>query len=280
MQRINDLFNRSVAVLLIAATLIVSCSMPVSGPGQVDAGKLASMAGRLIDENIDLVREAIGTELAEIEDMTELTGYEVATRALGEENGEEYLAFCIELDSFGSVDEVLDAASGLAPEAELESIREDMREYESRLFRELDSTARILSPAQQEEFYASLKALVIKTAVLHTASIVYAFVPDLLFWGKVSAASAVAIAAGVLSTTVLSIIEHYKLDREMNESFQVWLEDVTTIPSASWAIAAAMINLGASLGRSPVLTALILAVFAVFNIVEEVKTMQGLNFNA
>ena len=87
-------------------------------------------------------------------------------------------------------------------------------------------------------------------------------------------------AAGVLSTTFISIIEHYKLDKDIDESFQSWLEDVTTEPSASWAIAAAMINLGASLERSPVLTALILGIFAVFNIVDEVKTMLSLNFDA
>ena len=155
-----------------------------------------------------------------------------------------------------------------------------MESYEARLLREVGSRYRALSPAQEEEFFASLKSLVIKTAVLLTAAVVYAFVPEMVFWGKISAAAAVAVAAGILSTTFISIVEHYKLDREVDESFQSWLEDVTTEPAASWAIAAAMINLGTSLNRSPVLTALILGVFAVFNIVDEVQTMLNLNFDA
>ena len=280
MVKVQELLNKGVAVMLIALTLLASCTLSTTGPGNVDPRELVSTAGRLIDENLSLVREAISADLPEGEDITELTGYDVASRALGEEGGEAYLAFCIETDDFESVDDVLSAASSLAPSAELEKIRSDMASYEARLFRELGGAARTLSPAQEEEFFDSLKSLVIKTAVLLTAAVVYAFVPEMIFWGKITAAAAVAIAAGVLSTTFISIIEHYKLDKDIDESFQSWLEDVTTEPSASWAIAAAMINLGASLERSPVLTALILGIFAVFNIVDEVKTMLSLNFDA
>lgn len=280
MERMQDFFNRSIALLLIAATLFVSCSMPSTGPGSVDPRELVSTAGRLIDEHLDLVREAISSEIPEDEDITELTGYDIASRALEEDMGEEYLDFCIKTDRFESVDEVLEAAAPLAPSEELDKIRLDMERYEARLFRELESKARVLTPAQEEEFFESLKSLVIKTAVLLTAAVVYAFVPDMMFWGKVSAAAAVAIAAGILSTTFISIVEYYKLDMEVGESFQSWLEDVTTEPSASWALAAAMINLGISLDRSPVLTSLILGVFAIFNIVDEVKTMLEFNFDA
>ena len=280
MERMQDFFNRSIALLLIAATLFVSCSMPSTGPGSVDPRELVSTAGRLIDEHLDLVREAISSEIPEDEDITELTGYDIASRALEEDMGEEYLDFCIKTDRFESVDEVLEAAAPLAPSEELDKIRLDMERYEARLFRELESRARVLTPAQEEEFFDSLKSLVIKTAVLLTAAVVYAFVPDMMFWGKVSAAAAVAIAAGILSTTFISIVEYYKLDMEVGESFQSWLEDVTTEPSASWALAAAMINLGISLDRSPVLTSLILGVFAIFNIVDEVKTMLEFNFDA
>ena len=280
MERMQDFFNRSIALLLIAATLFVSCSMPSTGPGSVDPRELVSTAGRLIDEHLDLVREAISSEIPEDEDITELTGYDIASRALEEDMGEEYLDFCIKTDRFESVDEVLEAAAPLAPSEELDKIRLDMERYEARLFRELESKARVLTPAQEEEFFESLKSLVIKTAVLLTAAVVYAFVPDMMFWGKVSAAAAVAIAAGILSTTFISIVEYYKFDMEVGESFQSWLEDVTTEPSASWALAAAMINLGISLDRSPVLTSLILGVFAIFNIVDEVKTMLEFNFDA
>ena len=277
MRRLRELMNRGVALLLAAVTLIVSCSMPVTGPGHADPRQLVSTAGRLIDENIKVVRQAIADDISGGEDITELDGYEIATRALGEEGGEEYLTFCLETERFESIDDVLDAASPLVPASELERIRSDVEAYEARLLREAEPLARMLTPDEQEEFLAALKALVIKTAVLLTAAVVYAFVPELIFWGKITAAAAVAVAAGVVSTTILTIIEHYKLDRELDESFEAWLEDVVTVPSASWAIAAAMINLGSSLGRSPVLTAIIIGIFTIFNITDEVQVMLELN---
>lgn len=275
-----ELFNRGVALLLAALILAVSCSMPATGPGDINPSALVSTAGRLIDENIVLVREALSDEIPEGEDIENLTGYEIASRAIEAENGEEYLAFCIETNNYKSVDDVLEAASTLAPKEELDKVRASLDEYESRLIQAFDSTSRALSPSQQEEFYQVLKELVIKTAVLLTAAIVYAFVPNMMFWGKVSAASAVAIAAGILATTILAIVECYKLDMDVGESFEQWLEDVVSIPSASWAIAAAMINLGTSLNRSPILIALILGVFAIFNVTDEVKTMLEFNWNA
>ncbi len=277
MVRLKELMNRGVALILAAVTLIVSCSMPVTGPGQADPRQLVSTAGRLIDENIKVVRQAIADDIPEGEDITGLDGYEIAARALGEDGGEEYLAFCLETERFESIDDVLEAASPLVPASELDRIRSDVEGYEARLLKEMIPLSRMLTPDEQEEFVAALKALVIKTAVLLTAAVVYAFVPELVFWGKITAAAAVAVAAGVVSTTILTIIEHYKLDRELDESFETWLEDVVTVPSASWAIAAAMINLGSSLGRSPVLTAIIIGIFTIFSITDEVQVMLELN---
>ncbi len=277
MVRLKELMNRGVVLILAAVTLIVSCSMPVTGPGQADPRQLVSTAGRLIDENIKVVRQAIADDIPEGEDITGLDGYEIAARALGEDGGEEYLAFCLETERFESIDDVLEAASPLVPASELDRIRSDVEGYEARLLKEMMPLSRMLTPDEQEEFVAALKALVIKTAVLLTAAVVYAFVPELVFWGKITAAAAVAVAAGVVSTTILTIIEHYKLDRELDESFETWLEDVVTVPSASWAIAAAMINLGSSLGRSPVLTAIIIGIFSIFSITDEVQVMLELN---
>ena len=92
-------------MLLIAATLLISCSMPATGPGRVDPRELVSTAGRLIDENIGLVREAISADIPDTEELMELTGYDVASRALEESGGEEYLEFCIGTNDFRSVDE-------------------------------------------------------------------------------------------------------------------------------------------------------------------------------
>ena len=52
-------FDKCVALLLIAATLAVSCALPGTGPGGIDSRALTSAAGRVVDENLSLVREYI-----------------------------------------------------------------------------------------------------------------------------------------------------------------------------------------------------------------------------
>ncbi len=264
--------DKAVALVLIAATLAVSCALPRTGLGGIDASALTSAAGRVIDENLSIVREYIDADLPEMQELASADGYHVATRAMEEENGEEYLEFCLETSSFNTADDVFAAAEGLAPQAELDKIRKQVEDAETRLYAVARGTARFMSPEQQEAFYDDLKKLVIKSAVLLTAAIVYAFVPNMIFWGKIAAASAVAIAAGVLTTSIMAIAEYYRTG-DLTATFEEWLEDVTTEPTASWLLAASMISIGTSLNRSPVLTGIILAVFTLFNVVNDVKPM-------
>lgn len=264
--------DKAVALVLIAATLAVSCALPRTGLGGIDASALTSAAGRVIDENLSIVRKYIDADLPEMQELASADGYHVATRAMEEENGEEYLEFCLETSSFNTADDVFVAAEGLAPQAELDKIRKQVEDAETRLYAVARGTARFMSPEQQEAFYDDLKKLVIKSAVLLTAAIVYAFVPNMIFWGKIAAASAVAIAAGVLTTSIMAIAEYYRTG-DLTATFEEWLEDVTTEPTASWLLAASMISIGTSLNRSPVLTGIILAVFTLFNVVNDVKPM-------
>ena len=264
--------DKAVALVLIAATLAVSCALPRTGLGGIDASALTSAAGRVIDENLSIVREYIDADLPEMQELASADGYHVATRAMEEENGEEYLEFCLETSSFNTAEDVFAAAEGLAPQAELDKIRKQVEDAETRLYAVARGTVRFMSPEQQEAFYDDLKKLVIKCAVLLTAAIVYAFVPNMIFWGKIAAASAVAIAAGVLTTSIMAIAEYYRTG-DLTATFEEWLEDVTTEPTASWLLAASMISIGTSLNRSPVLTGIILAVFTLFNVVNDVKPM-------
>lgn len=264
--------DKAVALVLIAATLAVSCALPRTGLGGIDASALTSAAGRVIDENLSIVREYIDADLPEMQALASADGYHVATRAMEEENGEEYLEFCLETSSFNTAEDVFAAAEGLAPQAELDKIRKQVEDAETRLYAVARGTVRFMSPEQQEAFYDDLKKLVIKSAVLLTAAIVYAFVPNMIFWGKIAAASAVAIAAGVLTTSIMAIAEYYRTG-DLTATFEEWLEDVTTEPTASWLLAASMISIGTSLNRSPVLTGIILAVFTLFNVVNDVKPM-------
>ena len=93
-----------------------------------------------------------------------------------------------------------------------------------------------------------------------------------MFWGKVSAACAVAVAAGVLSSSLMNIIGYYQTDGEIG-SFSDWLKSVTVDPAASWAAGAAIISTNAALGYSPILVAIILGVFAIYGVMDDVKPL-------
>ncbi|NLA92030.1 MAG: hypothetical protein GX842_01135 [Spirochaetales bacterium] len=127
-----------------------------------------------------------------------------------------------------------------------------------------------------------LQKLVTKTLVLMVAGIVYACIPNVIFWGKITAAAAISVAAGIVATSVMSIYRYYKYDSEsLSSSFQDWLVDVTTEPAASFAVATSMITVGKTMSSGPVVTGLIIIVFSIYQVMDLVKPMlKKYNFNA
>lgn len=126
-----------------------------------------------------------------------------------------------------------------------------------------------------------LQKLVTRTVVLMTAGIVYACIPSAVFWGKVTAASAIAVAAGVVSTTIMSIWRYYEFDMDVDQAFEDWLKSVTIEPETAYALAASVIAMGTTLKRGPVVTGIVLGVFAIYNVIDMVRPMLKLyNFNA
>lgn len=270
--------NKGVAVLLIVLTLW-SCTMDISGPSSMGDRILLERSARVIGLYLDDIRSVLTEE--------ELPGFEeavargfsssdVAARTLDEENGRGYLEFILYADDYDNVDEVLSAGEALIDDpALLDQVRADVMELEQRMEEEAESASRALTGKEKKEFYAHLRKLVVKAAVLLTAAIVYACVPKLMFWGKISAAAAIAVAAGVLATTIMSIIEFYHTEEGgAKVSFDEWLADVVKEPAAAWAVASGMISTNIALGYSPIVTALIIGVFAIYNIVDDVKAMQ------
>ena len=261
-------------VLLLMPLMLWSCSPSVSGPEALSDAVLVTRSSRLIGLYLEDVARALGEENPEFLEILEngMTPDEVASRALAEENGREYLEFCLYADDFESTEEVFQAAEGLVGEGDLDKVREDIAHLEELVFEDAEEVARGMTAKQKAKFYRELTKLVVKASVLLTAAIVYACVPSLMFWGKVSAASACAIAAGVLSSTLMNIIGYYQTDGEIG-SFRDWLESVTVDPAASWAVGAAIISTNAALGYSPILVAIILGVFAIYGVMDDVKPL-------
>lgn len=276
---VKTIFNRTIAIMLIALTLL-SCSLPeshASGPGRPSDSVLLSTSARAIDEHLEEIRGFLGEDMPELESLGTLTGEEVARRTLEETNGDKYLEFCYYTytDSFQNTEDVLAATEGLVSQDEIDKIRDESVEIERALLSMYEGDMRRMSSAQKEAFAKDLRKLVVKAVVLLTASVVYALIPNSVFWGKLSAAIAIATAAGIISTTLLSIIEYYKSDKKTNSKLTMteWMKEVTTEPAQAAALATGIIATGRAVSRTPFSTAVILSVFALVGIVDDFKAM-------
>ena len=278
----SEYLNRTLAVLM-AIAMLASCSLPTSGPGRPGEAALLSAAAKAmsVDGVIEEVGKALSSEYGDdpawqdtLAELSSSSAYGVAEKALGE-GSQEYLEFCIAASEAESVDSILKAASGLAPESELDKVRDAVSDLEAEAKLMFASDTKILTPEQEEDFYDDLTNLVITSAVLLTAAIVYWAVPDVILWGKITAAAAVAIVAGVAAGMIMAIVEHYDTGKDAGETFMDWLETVATKVSADWAVAAAVISLGTTVGREPVVTAIVLGLFWLFGVADEAEEIIG-----
>ena len=268
------LIARRFVAAFMAFALMVSCSMN-TGVAKPDRTIIVSESSRMIDRHLEDVLRVMeeNDEIdASLISQGTITGENVSRGLLDEENGEKYMDFLYYSERFESVDEVIAAAEGLVDESSLEEIRAKASEIEARLIASAEIDSRALNETQAAEFYKDVRKLVVKTVVLLTAAIVYAAIPKAVFWGKISAATAVSISAGVVASAFMRIIECKKSDSSATaQTFADWLKEVSTEPTTSWAIAAGIINTGKSLGYSPVTTALIIAVFTIYGIKDDIK---------
>lgn len=277
--------NLFVIYLIIS---LLGCSMawePFTTPS-IDYEEMVPLVVRVIDEQLDTVRpilEEEGEWVALARAMEgELDGERVVSELLKEEGGEAYLNFCYSVASGLDSEELLKEAQGLMGEEEYVQLNEQFSRARSALLSYGEAECRALPPSQRAEFMRDLQKMVSKTLVLLVAGIVYACIPNVIFWGKVTAAAAISVAAGIVATTVMSIYRYYKFDDEsLSASFQDWLVDVTTEPAAAFAVATSMISVGKTMTTSPVVTGLIIIVFSIYQVMDLVKPLlKKYNFNA
>ena len=268
---------RKIIAFTLIISILTSCSMPSRSIGKPSEKLLMERSAKMLESQYEMVRSKIieeeGHDFFELKAV--LTGEEIVRGLLSEENGSDYLEFFYYSDKFKTTEEVYDAVSGLIPDEEIEKIREIAEDFEKSLYEASAEYTRALSATQRSEFYKDLRALAVKSVVLLTAALVYAFLPDYMIFGKVSAASGVAIAAGVLSSTVLAIVE-WKDSGVLSttaDNFEAWLGEVTKEPAAAWAIAAGMIATGKAVSANPVTTAVAIAVFALYGVTDDLSQM-------
>ena len=270
------IFNVLVVSLLIASTLI-SCSPNLAGPSGIPQEDVVRVSARVIEKEYDRVRSALieSGEYSE-EDFAsfgELDGESVVRGAL--ENGnEDVLNFLYSTCEGKSTGEILQNAKPLLSDRSYQELESKVKELEEKAGEWGEEISRGLAPSQKEEFYKDLRSMVVKTVVLLTAAIVYALMPKTMFWGKVSAATAVSVAAGVVTSAFITLVEWSDEDLKYSDkSFDTWLSDISVEPFADWALAQGVLNTQMAATNNPVTSALVLGVFALYHIGDNAKTL-------
>ncbi len=270
------LCTRVIGWALIIAMLISSCSPSLVSDKSVRKSVLMSESARLINEYYEEVRSVLIEEgeytSEEIASYGTLTGEEI-TRKISEcDDGEKYLNFLYVSSYADNTDVVIEAAGEFLDEKQMEDLKTRAEQIETHFEEAGERIARALNPKEKEQFYEDLRTLTVKSVVLLVAAIIYAIIPNVMFWGKVSAATAVSVAAGILASTIITVIEWSDEDLQHDESaFKDWLDSVSSEPVAAWAIAQGVITTQTAAGTSPVVAALILGVFAIYQITDSTK---------
>ena len=198
---------------------------------------------------------------------------EVIREMLKEEKGAEYLSFFHSAAVSGDADTVLAKAKELLPEDVYEELLAEADSTRRSLILVMEEGSRGLLDEYREDFMRDMQQLIARSIVLLTAGVVYAFMPTFFFFGKISAAAAISVAAGAVAVTVMSIWRFYEFDSGVGESFEEWLSAVAVEPKASYALAASVTSMAATMGLSPVCCGIVLGVFAIYQAIDLLRTM-------
>jgi hypothetical protein len=262
--------------LLVLQLSGCSLGWEASAKAKVTDQELFPTVARVIDEQKDLVWDYLDEDIAKTLKGELPQGLEIVENTLQEDHGRDYLEFCYAVskgNDENQVETVVEYAKDLISAEEMASLETKLNEERSILMQKGESLAKGLAPSQRAAFWKDMQKLVTRTLVLFTAGIVYAFIPNVVFWGKISAASAVAIAAGVVASSIMSLWRYYQFGGNLDESFDEWLMTVSTEPEVSFAMASSMLAVGKTLKRGPVVTGIIICVFALYNVIDMVKPM-------
>lgn len=261
---------------MIAIISLVGCSL-VTEPldaASVDLETQQEFLVRLIVDHWD--------ELGEWEELPVARGVDRRTQAeqaveqlVGDPQGRKLVEFCYAVGTGQDVSVVLQRARALLSELEYEMLLERITELEQRTLSDPGSSRSlfVLDEDNKEDFFADLQRLVVSTTVLLTASVVYAAMPTVFCWGKVSALAAVSVSAGVVAGTLVSVYTWYELEQEPLDAFKDWLNMVTKEPHAAYLLTVSVISIGHSMHMSPVSCGIIIGIFGMYNALDIVRQM-------
>ncbi|MDX9914759.1 MAG: hypothetical protein RBS49_02620 [Sphaerochaeta sp.] len=273
---------RSVGRWALVIALIIplsGCSMgwEAKSKARIEDRDLIPRATEMIEEQRQVVMPYLEEEVSRVLARGEISSSIIVANALSEERGREYLEFMYTVGWAESSDEqyeeVVSFAHSLLDESARIELDEQLVQTRALLMQRGEHLARALAPSQRAAFWKDMQKLVTRTLVLFTAGVVYACIPTVVLWGKIAAATAIAVAAGIVATTVMSIWRYYQFGGSLDDSFAEWIGEVTTEPEAGYALAASMMAVGNTMKRGPVVTGIIICVFAIYNVIDMIKPM-------
>ena len=268
--------NTLVAILL--AIPLSGCDSAVSEAvsSKVSDEELLPKVAAMIDAELPVIQDYVGDDLDATRALQSVTGEEVVRQTLREEKGRDYLEFTYGVGQSESEEDgqrLLQQSRQLLSQEAYQELEGRISEQTKALREEGEMIAKDLAPSMQKAFYKDLQTVVVKSVVLLTAGAVYACIPHAVWWGKIAAAAAVAVAAGVVAASIMSLYRYYRFGGEKSQAFGEWLSSVTTEPKSAYLVASSMISIGSTLKRSPVLTGIIICVFGLYGIVDDVKPL-------
>lgn len=292
-RKTSDFIRALVALVLLYTILFTACSCNMSGSetrSSWTSSSVKSVVSEAIDREMEFVKPNLEPDLqASIENGgakgTGMTGRQIVDLTEREQGGSGYIDFCYAVNVDGSADSrtVMENARPLMSESRFSELESQAAEIEKAFEEAALSYSKALPESQKEAFFKDLKSLVTRTVVLLTAGIVYAVIPDVILWGKVSAAAAISIGAGLVALTIMTIYEKYKFgmsEEEQKRSLKDWLNQLIQVPKADFALTTAAGTLATVFAEGPVVKGITICVFAFTNCLETVSTMmKKYNFN-
>ena len=286
--RWERLFNMAVCTFVLVCFLACNANYKPSFKASITDANMKERVSHVIDAQIDNVKDYLDEDLqAEIEGSSRggrLSGSDIVDRTLTESGGRDYLDFCYAIDytqTSGDVDAVMDTARSVLPAKDYNELVERTHEVERSIMAKGNEIARDIPLNQQAAFYKDLKILVTRAIVLLVAGVVYACIPTVVFWGKVSAACAISVGAGLVAISIMSLYEYYRFGTGEGETFEDWFKGLLKIPQADFALTTVVTSITEAMGVSPVVTGIIICVFALYNIVDLARAMiKTYNFDA
>jgi hypothetical protein len=284
----KNFFNEAVCLLVLVCFVACNANFRPSFKQSITDSSLRSRMSRVIDAQLETVKDYLDEDLQARIDGTSrggrMSGSEIVDVTMKESGGRDYLDFCYAVDmstTTGDVDAVMDTARCILPDSEYQELVQLTQEVEREITIKGEEMARAIPLDQQAAFYKDLKTLVVRAIVLLAAGIVYACMPTVIFWGKISAACAISVGAGLVAITIMSLYEYFRFGTGEGMSFEDWFKDLIKIPQADFALTTAITTVAEAMGCGPVVTGIIICVFALYNIVDMVRTMlKTYNFDA